>query len=99
MSDVPPGAVPESKWPAWLRSKVDQRLAKIKESGAHKIQFATVLMSTLTDPGTMSFEDWNYACDACGKIVKSGLTPGQLSQELGGKTVIMTFGVCDEHKF
>jgi|SRR5690349_2151197 len=93
--------------PPWLQSKVDQRLALIKEAtGGSALGFkalgTTIIVMPLTEPAEgddatpEQMERWENTCDNCGKYLAFGLSLRYVEREWDNLTISMFFGVCDE---
>lgn len=68
--------------PAWLTSKLDQRLAKLEDQAGSAISSsgAEVIMTPLSEPqdfGITDFDIWERSCDFCG-----GYSPPQTEEEV-----------------
>jgi len=94
--------------PAWLTSKIDQRMALIDERVTPvSISRGPVplIVTPLTEPGEnatpLQMERWERTCDACGKYCpypKEDFFNGQVQRTTKtGMLVIIFFGVCKEH--
>lgn len=96
----------EPRLPAWLTSKVDQRLQLLEHRAAADIASVqpTLVLTPLTEPpagaSPVEYDRWDRTCDCCGKHCPHPVDfyTGQVQRQLkSGVLVIMTFGVCKEH--
>lgn len=95
----------EPPLPAWLTSKVDQRLALLEEHLPVPPDDKVIVMTPLTEPRPgatrRELNHWERTCDACDKFCRhEPFFTGHLTRHLkNGLTVAITFGVCEQHTF
>lgn len=90
-------------WPAWLVSKVDQRVALMKEKlPTRAVAKADIVMTALNEPPEGATPEewalWERACDNCGTYCEDGFYTGHVTVEVHGRQAIITFGVCEKCK-
>lgn len=88
--------------PPWLLAKIDQLVARMKESGASKEYFDTigieVVLVMLTEPPEGATDDevarWEASCDNCGRWSPRDLMSGSATRHAFGRRLLIGFGVC-----
>lgn len=87
--------------PSWLKAKIDQRLALLKDAiQLQQLAGIGIVMTSLTEPPEDASEEeykaWDESCDNCGKV--GGIYTGHATIDVGLVQVVITFGSCPECK-
>lgn len=94
----------DQELPAWLVSLVDQRMALLEEASPPAAFNLIVTPLREPPPGTTrkQFDQWERTCDCCLKYCsypRHDFFTGAIQRTLSdGRLVIMSYGVCTEHK-
>ena len=88
--------------PAWLRAKIDQRLALMAEvtGGPENFTGMEIVAMTLTEPGEdctdAEFTRWERTCDSCGNYCPPAepFYSGQRMEPWGPTKVLIIWGEC-----
>jgi len=85
--------------PAWLTSKIDQRLALMEQAGVFDVGLEdySMILTPLSDPNPLeSVTEWDRTCDRCGTFVEDEgeFWTGQVTTRHKGHHVTITYGVC-----
>jgi hypothetical protein len=94
--------------PAWLDAKVDQRLAMVDQAmPVVGLAGPSLIVTPLAEPPEgatrRDYDRWERTCDCCGKYCpypKENFYTGHVQRtSKAGLPVIISFGICEEHRF